>query len=526
MVRGLITYSLVDGVPDVKDTGPSHRPEHLETSMATTSFVRGPWTPLELTAPLDGLLHGSAGTLTSLDPATGEVVATVSEAGTADADAAVAAARHAFETSRWRNDGALRARVLHRWTESMRAASGRLAELLTREQGKTLGQAHGEVAGAINMIDYNAGQARALYGRSLALSPTAHGVVLREPVGVVAAITPWNYPLNLTIRAVAPALAAGNAVVVKPASLTPAIVVAALHLLAADPELPEGILTAVAGPGSSVGDRLVTHPDVDMIAFTGDSVTGIRIMKRAADDLKKVSLELGGKSPNVVFADAPWDKALAGAANAVFSAAGQICTAGSRLLVAESIAERFVAELAERTTAMRVGDGLDPSVAMGPLVSAGQLRTVLEYVDIAKADGTVLVGGERLTSDGLADGNFVAPTIVTDLDPSSRLLSEEVFGPVLAVQTFADEDEAIALANSTSFGLAAGLWTTDVDRAWRVGRAIRSGTIWINTYHHFYAEMEVGGFGQSGLGRQQGVEGLLEFTETKHLNFDHAPTLF
>lgn len=494
--------------------------------MDAQSFTRQAWEPLDLTGDLGGLLVGSDGILESRDPATGELVARVAQADTGDVDTAVTAAQQAFETTTWRNDGSLRARVLHRWTEAMRREIGSLAELLTREQGKTIGQARGEVFGAINMIDYNAGQARALYGRSLTLSPTAHGVILREPVGVVAAITPWNYPLNLTIRAVAPALAAGNAVVVKPASLTPAIVIQALRLLAEDPELPAGILQIVAGPGATAGDRLVTHPAVEMIAFTGDSTTGIRIMKRAADDLKRVSLELGGKSPNIVFADAAWDKAMAGALNAVFNAAGQICTAGSRLLIQESIAEKFVAELTQRAAAMRVGDGLDPAVAMGPLVSDTQLATVLNYVEIGRQDGTVLTGGSRLTDGALAAGCFVAPTVITDLRADSRLLNEEVFGPVLAVQTFSDEDEAVSLANSSPFGLAAGLWTKDVDRAWRVGRAVRSGTIWINTYHHFYAEAEVGGFGHSGIGRQQGVEGLLEFTETKHLNFDHAATLF
>ncbi len=462
----------------------------------------------------------------SFDPATGELVATIATSSDSDVESAIDGARAAFVSSRWRNDGATRARVLNRWAESMRAHTDELAEHLTREQGKTIGQARGEVASSVAMIEYNAGLARALYGRSIALNDGVHGVILREPIGIVAAITPWNYPLNLTIRAVAPALAAGNAVIVKPASLTPTIVVRALALLAADPEIPDGIISSVVGSGATVGNQLVSSEHVGMIAFTGDSATGIGVMKRAADGLKKVSLELGGKSPNIVFADANLDKALAGAENAVFSAAGQICTAGSRLVIEESIHDEFVEKLAARARAMRVGDGLDASTQMGPLVSAAQKKSVLEYVEIGRRDGTIVAGGSGLDDAPYDRGHFVAPTIVTDLAPTSRLIAEEVFGPVLAVQKFSTEEEAIAIANGTEFGLACGLWTSNVDRAWRVGRAVEAGTIWINTYHHFYGEAEVGGFKRSGVGRQQGIEGILEFTETKHLNFDSNINLF
>jgi betaine-aldehyde dehydrogenase len=496
--------------------------------MTTLAFApRRAWTPPSITTHGREFLRVSTDPLATHDPATGELVATIETSTLSDVDAAVDRANDSFARSSWRNDGALRSRVLFRWAERMRNNVDELAELLTREQGKTLAQARGEVQSSINMIEFNAGQARAIYGRAIALSDGVHGVVLREPMGVVAAITPWNYPLNLTIRAVAPALAAGNAVIVKPASLTPAIVVHALSLLAVDHDLPSGILSAVVGSGATVGDRLVGHDGVQMIAFTGESKTGIDVMKRAADGLKKVSLELGGKSPNIVFADANVEKALAGAENAIFSAAGQICTAGSRLLVEESMHDEFVTRLAERASALRVGDGLDPQTQMGPLISAAQKRAVCEYIEIGKADGgTLVAGGEDLNDAPYDKGHFVAPTVVTGLPSGSRLLSEEVFGPVLAVQSFASEDEAVALANGTDFGLACGLWTSNLDRAWRMGRAIEAGTIWINTYHHFYAEMEVGGFKRSGVGRQQGMEGLLEFTETKHLNFDSNISLW
>lgn len=491
-----------------------------------TFATRKEWAPLRVTHSGREFLRVSSEELSTYDPATGELVASVETSSLADVDDAVSRAHESSTRSGWRNDGALRARVLFRWAERMRTNIEFLAELLTREQGKTLGQARSEVLSSISMIEFNAGQARAIYGRAIALKEGVHGVVLREPMGVVAAITPWNYPLNLTIRAVAPALAAGNGVIVKPASATPAIVVHALELLALDDELPKGILSVVIGSGATVGEYLVVHKGVGMIAFTGDSITGINVMKQAADGLKKVSLELGGKSPNIVFADANLEKALAGAENAIFSAAGQICTAGSRLLVEDSIHDEFVTRLAARAIALRVGDGLDPQTQMGPVISASHKKTVMGYIEIGKADGVLIAGGEDLAQAPFDRGHFIAPTIVTSLPANSRLLTEEIFGPVLAVQSFSSEEEAVALANGTEFGLACGLWTSNLDRTWRMSRAIEAGTIWINTYHHFYGEAEVGGFKRSGVGRQQGIEGLLEFTETKHLNFDSNTNLW
>jgi len=465
-------------------------------------------------------------TLESRDPATGELVALVGGSTPEDVDEAVARGHDAFATSVWRHDGALRGKVLYRYAEALRANEDRLAELLTREQGKRLEEARREVNGAAEMVEFYAGQARSLHGRSMALKPGVHGVVLREPLGVVAVITPWNWPLTLLMRSLAPALAAGNAVVVKPASLTPAITLEALALLAGDSALPEGILGCLLGSGASVGDALVRHEGVGMVAFTGESQTGTDVMKRAADRLKKVSLELGGKSPNVVFADADLEKALAGAHHAIFTSSGQICTAGSRLLLESSIAEEFVARLRELVDALQVGDGLDPATDIAPVVSPAQQRGIEAYLGLGRREGTLLAGGELDTGDRDPAGCYVPPAVFGDLRPDSRLVQEEIFGPVLVVQTFEDEDEAIALANGTRYGLAAGLWTANLKRAWRVGAAIEAGTVWINTYHHFYPEAEVGGFRESGIGRQQGVVGIEEFTETKHLNFDGNPTLW
>jgi betaine-aldehyde dehydrogenase len=486
---------------------------------------RTAWEPLEMPRGDQPFVYASGPAFESTDPATGDVVARVRSSERADVDAAVAAGRAAVRSA-WRDDGALRGRVLHRYAQALRDNVDRLAELLTREQGKKLFEARIEVLGAANHAEYYAGQARAVHGRALPLGPGVHGVTLREPVGVVAVITPWNWPLTLLTRSLAPALAAGNAVVVKPASLTPAITVEALAPLAADPELPGGVLACALGSGAVVGDALVRHPDVAMVAFTGESTTGIDVMKSAADHLKRVALELGGKSPNVVFADAPMDKALDGAAAAAFSSTGQICTAGSRLLLERSIADEFLARLRERVESMHVGDGLDPATDIAPVVSRSRQRAILDYIELGRREGDVVAGGAQLAGDRYERGCFVPPTVVSGLAPESRIVQDEIFGPVLAVQVFDDDDEAIALANCTEFGLAAGLWTSNLQRAWRLGREIEAGTIWINTYNRFYSELEVGGFKRSGVGRQQGVAGLEEFTEVKSLNFDSNPTLW
>lgn len=494
--------------------------------MTDTGITRPQWKPLELPSQQQRFVVAAGDQVADTDPTTQQPVAVLRSSTVADVRTACARAAAAFRSVRWRNDGATRARVLFKYAERLRDHVDFLAELLTREQGKTLAEARSEIAGSAEMIEFYAGLARAVYGRSIALGDDAHGVILREPVGVVAVITPWNWPLTLLMRSLAPALAAGNACIVKPASLTPAITTEALALLAADPDLPRDILSCVLGPGGVVGEALVADPEVDMIAFTGESQTGIGVMRRAAESLRKVALELGGKSPNIVFADADLGKALDGALNAIFTTSGQICTAGSRLLVDSAVYDSFVGRLVERANQLRMGDPLSPDTTLAPLVSKGQQRTVREYVNLGSKEGRVLTQAGK-PGDGVAEtGNFVAPTVLADLAMDSRVVQEEIFGPVLTVHPFTGEAQAIELAEHTTFGLAAGVWTRDLDRAWRVGRALRSGTIWVNTYHHFYPEAEVGGFRASGLGRQQGIGGLLEFTETKHLNFDSKESLW
>ncbi|MDA8037804.1 MAG: aldehyde dehydrogenase family protein [Actinomycetota bacterium] len=495
--------------------------------MSSGELLRASVRPLDLTRSHGDFVQALGTPFDSYDPTTGEVVATVSSSTFEDVERAVERARSAARTNRsWARDGALRGRVLQRFALALRRQADGLAELLVREQGKTRTEALSEVASSASMVEYYAGLSRWLAGRALPFGDEVDGMIFREPMGVVAVITPWNWPITLLVRSLAPALAAGNMCVVKPASLTPAITVEVLALLAADEELPEGAVVCILGPGATVGDALVGSAGVDMVAFTGESKTGESVMQRAAVPPRKVALELGGKSANVVFADASMDKALAGAQNAIFTTSGQICTAGSRLLVERRIHDEFVDRLVELTGRMRVGDGLDPETDMGPLVSRAQVATVLEYVTIAREQGTILCGGEVLDLRSYPNGNFFAPTIVVDLPRDSRVLREEIFGPVLCVQPFDSVEEAIELANDTDFGLAAGLWTQDLDRAFRVIRHLRAGTIWVNTYHHFYAEAEDGGFKKSGVGRQQGVDGLYAYTETKHVSFSTTQRLW
>lgn len=481
---------------------------------------------MELPTSDQGFVFASGEEFSSHDPADGSIIAKVRASTDSDVDAAVTAARQGFEGGVWAADGKLRAQTLFRFAQALRSEEERLTHLLVREQGKTIHEARIEIHGAADMVEYYAGLARAVYGRSIVLGEEVHGVILREPLGVVAVITPWNWPITLLVRSLAPALAAGNACVVKPASLTPAITVEVLDLLVQSAEIPTGVLTCVLGSGSTVGEALVGHDGVEMIAFTGETATGVQVMKRAAEGLRKVALELGGKSPNVVFADANLDKALSGVENAIFTTCGQICTAGSRLLVERSIHDEFVDRLATGAGSLRIGPGLDEDSQLGPVASEFQRERILEYVETGSREGTLVAGGGVPSGSIYESGSYVEPAIFTDLPADSRLIQEEIFGPVLTVQPFDGEDEALMLANDTPYGLSAGLWTSDLDRAWRVGRGIKAGTIWINTYHHFYDEAEVGGFKASGVGRQQGLEGLHEFTETKHLNFDGSPTLW
>lgn len=467
--------------------------------------------------------------ITSLDPATQEVVAYAQKSTPEDMQKAIAGARHAFETTDWAVSPGMRQEALNEFADLLAEREDSLAELLSRENGKTLAEAHicvaGKYAGCIDFLRYYAGAARQVYGRSTSISEDSYAILSREAIGVVGLIVPWNWPASLMIRDMAPALAAGNAVVVKPASLTPAICAEFIEILSQVKSIPKGIVSFVTGSGPVVGEVLAESEDVDMIAFTGDGVTAARIAQVAAPTQKKLVTELGGKSPNVIFEDADLDKAIPAAAWAFLCTSGQFCMAGTRLIVQDTIYDKVCDALKTEVENLTVGCGMDDGCDLGPLVSESQLNKVMKYIEIGKTEGKVLTGGHRLTGPEYDKGWFVAPTIITDAAPDSRIVQEEVFGPVLVVQKFHTEAEAIALANGTKYGLAGAVWTTDVNRAVRVARKVKAGTVWINAYSKFYAETEFGGCKASGNGRAMGLQALEEYTEMKHINFDLTLTV-
>ncbi|MGW2562909.1 aldehyde dehydrogenase family protein [Streptomyces sp. NPDC001514] len=473
----------------------------------------------------------SGATREILDPVDATAFAVVAEGGAEDVDAAVAAACRAFDRGQgeWpRTPVAQRAALLRRVAALLRRDREELGLLESRDAGKTLEEGRVDVDCVADAFTYFADLVVNENGRVVdAGSSDIHSVVVHEPVGVCALITPWNYPLLQASWKIAPALAAGNTFVIKPSELTPLTTVALIRLLT-EAGLPDGVANIVTGPGHSVGARLAEHPDVDLVSFTGGLTSGTKVMRAAADTVKKVALELGGKNPNVVFADActddeAFDTAVDQALNAAFIHSGQVCSAGSRLIVEESLRERFVAELARRAEKIRLGRGTDKDVECGPLVSAQQLAKTEEYVASALAEGAVLrAGGTRPDGPGYA-GYFYRPTVLDRCHRDMRVVREEVFGPVLTVETFHTEDEAVALANDTEYGLAGAVWSGDPGRARRVAGRLRHGTVWINDFHPYLPQAEWGGFGKSGVGRELGPAGLAEYRETKHIYQNLAP---
>ncbi|GAA3620386.1 aldehyde dehydrogenase family protein [Streptomyces chitinivorans] len=470
-----------------------------------------------------------------LDPADATVLAVVSEGGAEDVDAAVEAARRAFDTGVWpRTPVAERAALLRRTADLLQRDREQIALTESMDTGKTIEEGRVDVDDVTAAFRYFADQAVNTSGGRVvdAGSPDVHSVVVHEPVGVCALITPWNYPLLQASWKIAPALAAGNTFVVKPSEITPLSTVHLIRLLT-EAGLPAGVAGLVTGAGDPVGARLSEHPGVDLVSFTGGLASGTKVAAAAAATVKKVALELGGKNPNVVFADAcateeGFDTAVDQALNAAFIHSGQVCSAGGRLILEESVHDRFVTELARRARRIRLGRGTEPGVECGPLVSQQQLDKTEEYVASAVAEGAVVrCGGERPgPSDALpATGYFYPPTVLDRCDRTMRVVREEVFGPVVTVETFRTEDEAVALANDTEYGLAGAVFSADTARARRVAARLRHGTVWINDYHPYLPQAEWGGFGRSGVGRELGPSGLEEYRETKHVyeNLRPAP---
>ncbi|HEX2501444.1 MAG TPA: aldehyde dehydrogenase family protein [Methylomirabilota bacterium] len=475
-------------------------------------FIGGQWRP-----------PASGETYTTINPATEEVSAQVAKGNERDVDLAVQAARRAFDQGPWpRMPAADRARLLWKLADLISANLDEMARLESVNTGKTLfDSGKVEIPFAAEVFRYYAGWTTKIHGETLNLRDGAFTFTLRQPVGVVGAIVPWNFPFLLASWKVAPALAAGNTVVLKPASLTP---LTALRFaeLTQEAGLPEGVFNVVTGPGGKVGMALVRHPAVDKVAFTGSTDVGKGIMKEAAGSLKRVSLELGGKSPNVVFADADLEAALRGALTGIFYNKGEVCAAGSRLLVEQRVHDEFVGKLVDRVKGLKVGDPMDKATRMGPVVSAQQLETVLGYVDVGRREGATLAAGGERVRVGDGRGYFVQPTVFTGVSNAMRIAREEIFGPVLSVIPFKDVDDAVAQGNETFYGLAAAVWTRDVGKALRVARALRAGTVWVNAYNLYDAALPFGGFKESGFGRELGQAGLDLYTEVKSVWVDLA----
>lgn len=457
-----------------------------------------------------------------VNPARGHVWARVANVRADDVGRAVESARRAFESGPWPACRAAdRAKLLIRLGQLVEDHAEELAGLQVDENGKLMREMLGQTRLLPEYFNYYAGLAQMPTGTTNPLHvKDMVNYTVREPLGVVAAITPWNSPLLLLAWKLGPALAAGNTVVAKPSEVTP-VSVLRLAELAAEAGLPPGVFNVVTGLGSPTGTALTGHPGVDKIAFTGSTATGRAIAAEAGKSLKRVSLELGGKSPNIVFADADLDSAVNGLVAGIFGASGQTCMAGSRILVQESHYDEVVTRLAERAEAIKVGDPRDAASEMGTVACQAQFDKVRHYVEVATADGARLVaGGKPAVVDGFPDGLFMRPTVFADVRNDMRIAREEVFGPIAAVIPFRDEEEAVRTANDTDFGLAAGIWTGEVQRAHRVAGRLRAGTVWINNYRKTSYATPFGGYKQSGLGRENGPDALHEYTEEKSVWVD------
>jgi len=456
-------------------------------------------------------------TFDTVNPATGEVLTQIVDASATDVDHAVDAARRAFEGKNgpWRKMPASeRGRLIWRLADLVEQHIDELAELETLDNGKPIFESrHVDMPMVIDVLRYYAGWATKIHGETVNTFDSAFTYTLREPVGVVGLIIPWNFPLLLASWKLGPALACGNTIVMKPAEQTP-LTTLRLGELAIEAGIPAGVLNIVTG-GPETGKAIVRHPGIDKIAFTGSTAVGKEIMRSAADTLKRVTLELGGKSPNIVFADSDIDSAVKGAINGIFYGKGEVCNAGSRLFVESKVQDEFLDKLVGRAKKMVPGDPLDPKTRMGAIVSQEQMHTVLGYIEAGKSEGAKLIaGGSRVSVDG-GKGFFIEPTVFSGVSNEMKIAQEEIFGPVLATLKFDDVDEVVELANRNQYGLAAAIWTRDLKKAHQVSRQLRAGTVWINTYGLMDAALPFGGYKSSGFGRELGQAALEHYTEIK-----------
>jgi acyl-CoA reductase-like NAD-dependent aldehyde dehydrogenase len=472
--------------------------------MEARLLINGRWVP----APSHG---------TRFNPATGAAIGTYANAGEAEAQAAISAARTAFEQASWAQNPRLRQQVMLKWAGEMERRADELARLLTLENGKVLGQSRGEVVAAVSEVRYYAGLARHMPGHVLEVEPGVFSTMLKEPAGVAGLIIPWNAPVVLLVRAMTPALAAGCTVVIKPApqtALITAAVIAALHDV---PGLPPGAVNLLSESGHVVAQTLVTSPDVDVLSFTGSNATGVRIMAAAAPTMKKLSLELGGKSACLVFEDVDVDRVAPQLAAAATIISGQQCTAARRVLVHAAKYEAMKDALTRALAALVVAPGDQVGAQVGPLIDQAACERVDALTQRAMDEADeVLLRGSRLAG-APAGSSFLTPTLVAHQDSSAFFVQEEIFGPLLVLERFEDEKEAVQRANHSEYGLSASVWTHDGARALRVARALRNGTVWINDHNKLFAEAETGGYRRSGLGRLHGFDALIDFTEIKHI---------
>jgi betaine-aldehyde dehydrogenase len=466
----------------------------------------------------------SGRTFEVMNPATGEPMATVPDAGSEDVDRAVKAARRAFDGG-WRDATAQeRGRVLFRLAETVRREAKRLVALETLNSGKPLAESEFDINDAATCYEYYGGLATKLHGYVLPVPDNAFSMALKEPVGVAAQIIPWNYPLLMAAWKLAPAICAGCSMVIKPAEQTP-VTLLELARFFEECGLPKGVVNVVTGFGETAGAPLVAHPQVDKIAFTGSVEVGKSVMRAAAETLKKISLELGGKSPNIFFADADFEAAVDGALFGVFVNQGEVCSAGSRVLVQRPIYKKMLDAMVEKATRIKLGPGTDPDTKMGPLVSKAQMERVLRYQDIGKREAKVAVGGGRPSDAALQHGYFVEPTIFYDVDNSATIAREEIFGPVMAVIPFEDEADAVRIANDTPYGLAAAVWSRDIFKCLRMVKKLQAGIVWVNHMQPTYVEAPWGGYKMSGIGRELGPWGAEEYLQVKqvYINLNEQP---
>ncbi len=488
----------------------------MSTNLNTSNLAARPVFAGKLLIDGQWVAGADGNTLERKSPAHDQLVALYAQAGTVDTERAIAAARNAFDQGAWpRMKGADRSKVLLRVAGLILERKQAIAEMETLENGKPLAQALAEIEGSADLWQYAATLARNLHGDSYnTLGENTLGVVLRDPIGVVSVITPWNFPFLIVSQKLPFALAAGCAVVVKPSEFTSGTTVMLGQILL-DAGVPAGTVNILVGTGHVVGEVMASHPDVDMVSFTGSTAVGKAIAAKAGGTLKKVSLELGGKNPQIIFADCDWDAAVDAAVQGIYFNAGQCCNSGSRILVQESIAGPFAAEVVQRSKQVKVGDPLVTGVQVGAITTEKQLHTILSHIATAQdAGATVALGGAQMVGAGM----YIEPTVLTGVKPNMAIAREEVFGPVLAILTFRDLDDAIALANSTLYGLCAAVWSQDFTTCLTAARRIRAGTIWVNTFLEGHAELPFGGYQQSGIGRELGRFATEDYTETKTLH--------